>query len=386
MKKIKLLVPYVEAGFGHIMAAKAIADSLEKKYSDYIDVQRIDFFKNYGLPLEKFEKRMCAEVVKYNKDVAYGYVNTFAMDALGGLSLEFVMKCVVKGAYEDGVKRMAELAPDAVLSTHWATNYYAENAENKPYTITYGPDAHLNPFFCYKSDLTLISVPEGYKSALKKKRRFNKDNLKLVPTAIRAEAFDVKKKSKAELREKLGLKNEFTVLVMDGGYGVGLTEKLSKAIVEKDLPVTVIAACGKNADAFGRLSELKPSGKTTLVPLPFCTNIIEYLAASDLYFGKSGSGLAEPAFFGIPTGVTHSANEIEKLIADHYVKTVGIAKRTGTVRKCIKLVRAALDGNAAYAKMQEASGKLQPFGGDGIADAIFSALSAKFNLTENTNE
>ena len=56
------------------------------------------------------------------------------------------------------------------------------------------------------------------------------------------------------------------------------------------------------------------------------------------------------------------------------------------MRKCIKLVRAALDGNAAYAKMQEASGKLQPFGGDGIADAIFSALSAKFNLTEDTNE
>jgi len=205
MKKIKVLVPFAEAGFGHVMAARAIADSLEKRYSDYFAVERIDFFKNYGEPLAAFEKRMRYEVVRYNKDPAYGFINTFAMDVFGNTGMDFVMKRIVKGAFEDGVKRMEELSPDVVVSTHWATDYYAEHMNNKPFTVMYGPDAHLNPFFCYKCDLDMISVPSGYEKAMKLGRRFNEDNLKLVPTAIRKEAFDIAKTDKRELRKKLGI-------------------------------------------------------------------------------------------------------------------------------------------------------------------------------------
>lgn len=380
MEKMKILFPFVEAGFGHIMAEEAICSAFEKKYSDYFEIIRCNFFKDYGEPMLKFEKRMCDEVKRYNKCVLYGYINIAAMNITGRNGSKFVMEHLVPGTYADCMKRMEEISPDVVISTHWATNYYAEHMKNKPYTVMYGPDAHLNKFFRYPCDLDLISIPFGYERAKKFKKRFNDENLKLVPTAIRKEAFETER-DKAKLRQKLGLKDKFTVIVMDGGYGVGLTEKLSHALIKENLPINVIAVCGKNPELYDRLKDLK-GDLTDFYPLPFCQNILEYISASDLYFGKSGSGILEPAFFNVPIVVTHSANTIEKFIADHYIKYVGDAIRIESVKKCVNFVKDTISGGEQYNKLLNSTDKLQKFGGDGIADVIFESLDKRFHLTE----
>ena len=59
MKKIKVLFPFVEAGFGHIIAEKSIADAFEKKYGDYCEVVRSYFYKESGdKAMQKFEKKI----------------------------------------------------------------------------------------------------------------------------------------------------------------------------------------------------------------------------------------------------------------------------------------------------------------------------------------
>ena len=40
MKKIKVLFPFVEAGFGHIMTEKSICDAFEKKYGAVTEIVR----------------------------------------------------------------------------------------------------------------------------------------------------------------------------------------------------------------------------------------------------------------------------------------------------------------------------------------------------------
>lgn len=47
-RKPRVVFPFVEAGFGHIMAEKSIADAFEKKYGEYFEVVRSDFFKESG--------------------------------------------------------------------------------------------------------------------------------------------------------------------------------------------------------------------------------------------------------------------------------------------------------------------------------------------------
>ena len=57
IQKPRVVFPFVEAGFGHIMAERSIADAFEKKYGEYFEVVRSDFFKESGSkPMQKYEK------------------------------------------------------------------------------------------------------------------------------------------------------------------------------------------------------------------------------------------------------------------------------------------------------------------------------------------
>ena len=136
MKKLRIVFPFVEAGFGHMMTERSICDAFEEKYGEYFEIVRSNFFKE-GLndTLIKFEKSMGREVRNYNKCPLYAHLTIFLMDLFGTkIVSRFVMKQTTKGAYHESMKHMEELAPDVVVSTHWSTNYYAEKMEKKPFT------------------------------------------------------------------------------------------------------------------------------------------------------------------------------------------------------------------------------------------------------------
>lgn len=383
MRKIRVLFPFVEAGFGHIMTERSIADAFEKKYGDYCEIIRSNFYRESGSePMGRFEDSLCNEVRKYNKNIAYGYANTLLLKLCGPrLASWFVMRALVPGAYKDSMKYMEELAPDAVISTHWATNYYAEHMENKPYTVMHVPDAHINELFSYPCDFSTISMKEGYESALKNKRRFNPDNLALVPIAIRNEAFDITE-SASELRQRYGYPDRFTIYITEGGYGIGMGEELCKRLIELDLPINVIMACGKNPELYERLSALKTKGNLAFYPYGFTEKALELIAMSDLYLGKSGNGPLEPAFFNVPIVITHSANNIEKLIADHYVSYRKCAVRIFEIDKAIEFIKESLNGSEEYRALKANRVPRECYGGEGIADIIFAKLDERFHLTD----
>lgn len=383
MRKIKVLFPFVEAGFGHIMTERSICDAFEKKYGEYCEIIRSDFFKESGSEaMKKFEERLCKEVRMYNENHLYGYASIFAMNVFGSkISSWFVMKKLIKNAYKDSIKHMEKIAPDVVISTHWATNYYAEQMENKPYTVMYIPDAHANALFRYKSDFSLISMKEGYERARKFKRRYNDENFKLAPFAIRGQAFEITQ-SKQELRKKLGHDDKFTLYVTEGGYGIGMAEELCKRLIEEDLPISVIVVCGKNPELHNRLLQLKSKGNLSFYPYGFCDNVLELIASSDLYLGKSGNGLAEAAFYGVPIVVTHSSNDIEKLIAEHYVTHVKDAVRIFKVNKCVEFIKDAINGGEVYKQLKKNVKPRSEFGGEGIADIIFEEINKKFHIKD----
>ena len=381
MEKIKVLFPFVEAGFGHIMTERSICDAFEKKYGDYCQVIRCNFYQDSGSPaMKKFEERLVKEVRKYSKYNVYGYASILAMNIFGSkISSWFVMEKVVKGAYKDCVKYMEDLEPDVVVSTHWATNYYAVKSSKKPYTVMYIPDAHANALFRYHADLSLISMKEGYDRARRFKRRYNDDNFKLAPFAIRGQAFEVTG-TKQEIRQRLGHDDKFTLYLTEGGYGIGRAEELCKMLIEEDLPISVIVVCGKNPELYERLSKLKSKGNLSFYPYGFCENVLELIASSDLYLGKSGNGLAEAAFYGVPIVVTHSSNDIEKLIAEHYVTHVKDAIRIFNSKKCLEFIKGAINGSQEYLELKSHIKPREEFGGEGIADIIFEEINKKFHL------
>ncbi len=380
MKKIRVLFPYVEAGLGHIMPMRSIAETFEKKYGDRVEVVTSDFFtEGNDRHLIKYEKMISNQVRTYNRFPAIGHTANFFCDFFGATLSSFgAMALISPFAYKRGVAHMKELAPDVVFSTHWVTNYYAEHLKNKPLTVMYCPDAVQNKLFEYHSDLNMISMPSGYRKALKK-RKYTEDNMKMVPFLIRNGAFTVNADKKAA-RRSLGLpEDNFTVLLAEGGYGIGKMEAMVKMLVAEHLPLTVIAVCGKNEKLYREFLSLEVSDEVTFRPYALADNMFELDAASDVFCGKSGNILAEATFFGDPTIVTNCSNMIERNIADHYINTVGCAVKETSAKRAVALIKTfAADPSLLEPYRRAALAYHDNFGSSKAADELWRAIVGRY--------
>ena len=380
MKKIRVLFPFVEAGFGHIMPMKSICETFSEKYGDRVEVISSKFFTESGNKhLEKYEQMISKQVRIYNRHPAVGWLLSGGSEIIGSHLSSFVsMRLFSPVAYKEGVKHMRELEPDVVFSTHWVTNYYAEALEKKPLTVMYCPDATLNQLFSYQSDLCMISMPYGYQKGLRDKR-MNVDNLKFVPFLIRNEAFAVET-DKKELRRELGLpEDKFTVVLAEGGYGIGKMAAICKRIVKMHIPVTIIPVCGKNEKLYNYFQTLRPTGEVTFVPYRFTEKILELEAASDLFCGKSGNILAEATFFGNPAVVTNCSTLIEWYIADHYINAVGSAVKQLRPKKTVKMIEDFINDPSLLDPYRKAAARYhENFGSEAAADLLWEKITETF--------
>ncbi|MBO5926456.1 MAG: hypothetical protein J6Q38_02720 [Clostridia bacterium] len=380
-KKPRVVFAFTEAGLGHIMPLKSIADAFTKKYGNKVEVIRSNFFTESNKPaLIKYEKFLINEVKKQNRHNWYGYASTFLMEIFGSkIDNHALMKWFAKNTYKEAVKHVDELEADTFVSTHWATNYYAVHSKSKPLTLTYVPDAFINPLFRYNCNLTLCSMKTGYDEAKKHKKRYNESNLKLVPFAIRNEAFEFSR-NKKENREILGLPlDKFTITLAEGGYGLGKMEEIIRLIIERDLPITCIPICGKNKALYDKFSNMVCGKNTVLYPLPFTPNLFGYIASSDLFLGKSGNMIAEPTFFGVPSIITKHTTNIEKHIADYYVNYLKCAINLFNPEKIVDKLESFIKNPellAPFIKNAETARDL--YGAEKSADLIFELLKTKY--------
>lgn len=365
------------------MPLKSIADEFERLYGDKAECVRSNFFTEGGdKKLAELENCFKAEVVKHNKSAFYGYMTMLGMDMLGSRgAVNAVMSAWKPGTRKRGIKHMDELEPDLVVSTHWATNYYAKQCKSMPLTANYCPDAQIYDVFRYPCDLMMISTETGYKRALKKHFiRFNKDNLKLVPFLIRNEVFTASTDKKA-MRKKLGFdEDKFTVVLAEGGYGLGKMHKICKIILERDLPVTLVPVCGKNSELFEEFKTFKSKGKTDFRPMGLIKNIFEILATADLFCGKSGASMiAEPCYFGIPQIITKYATSIEQHNGEYYIKTVKSAMKIFKPKKVADKIEEFLHYPERLEPFRKAAeAQHGNYGATKAAEEVFKLLCTKF--------
>ena len=382
--KPRVVFPFVEAGMGHIMPERSIADAFEKKYGAYCEVVRSQFYSETNdKPLVRLERNMCNEVRKYNKNHLYGYFNMFMMGVFGPSVLsKVIMDLYVPGAGKAARKHMEELKPDLVLSTHWSTVYYAEQIESAPINVSYVPDVQIIPLCRYPNDLTLVSTSRGYNDAMKKhKKRFNKDNLRLVPFAIRKQAFEVDLDKKVA-RRVFGLpEDKLTIVLFEGGYGMGRMKEIVEMIARTDMKINVVAICGKNQQLYEYLKDIKPqSENVTLVVEGFCEKTLEYLAAADVWLGKSGaSSIAEATFFGCAAIVTKYATTMERDNAEYYLKDVKNCLKIFDAEQVVQKLQKWLEDPTELRALQENAWKVHElYGSEKTADVLWKLLCERF--------
>ena len=135
-------------------------------------------------------------------------------------------------------------------------------------------------------------MPTGYRRARKMHfRRYNNDNIKLVPFLIRNEAFSVSL-DKRENRRLIGVdEDKFTVVLADGGYGIGKLQPMTEELLKRDLPINLIPVCGRNEELFKHFQTLSSKGNTTFKPYGLADNMLQIIAAADITCGKSGASM-----------------------------------------------------------------------------------------------
>ncbi len=383
MKKPRVLFPFTEAGLGHIVPLRSIADEFERLYGDKVEVVRCNFFtETDNKNLKIFGERLCSQVQTQNKHTSYGFFSTLNMEFWRiHLSTWATMTFLRMGSRRPGIRLMDKYAPDLVFSTHWATNYYAKKCKCKPLTVMYCPDTDVNPLFSYDADIVMVSTPTGYKKALKKHPiRFNENNLKQVPFLIREEAYNVPADKRA-LRLKLGLDpDKFTVVLAEGGYGIGKMEEICNIVLQRGLPVNLVPVCGRNAELYKKFSGLKGQGETNFRPMGMIDNMLEVVASADVFCGKSGANMcAEVCFFGVPMIITKYATTIEEKIGRYYIEYVGnalkIFKPSQVADKLEEFIKnpALLEPYKSAAAAQRVN-----FGATESAKLVFGLLCEKF--------
>ena len=383
MGKPRILFPFTEAGLGHITPLKSIADEFERLYGDKVEVVRSNFFTDAGNKnLEIFEHRMKRNVEIQNKNTVFGIWGTINMEIWGtNIDTWMTMTFLRRGASKAGYKYMDELNPDLVVSTHWATNYYAIKCKKKPLTVMYCPDVEINPLFAYKADIVMVSTPTGYKHARKKHPvRFNDTNLVQVPFLIRDEAYKVTE-DKRELRKKLGFdEDKFTVVLAEGGYGIGKMDEICRIILERDLPVNLVPVCGKNKELYAKLLTVKSKGNTNFKPMGLIDNMLEVVASADIFCGKSGANsCAEACFFGLPMIITKYATTIERYIGKYYENTVGNAlKIFKPVKVADKIEEFIKDPSLMEPYIDAAKAQRSNYGATECANRVFDLLCTKY--------
>ena len=72
MAKNKIMVTFIESGFGHITSAKAISDSLKEKYSDVFEIEDCNIMKE-SEKSKSFEKFLTMQTKATNKIHGYGF-------------------------------------------------------------------------------------------------------------------------------------------------------------------------------------------------------------------------------------------------------------------------------------------------------------------------
>ena len=319
-KKKRILITYIEAGFGHITTANSIADAIEALHDPNIEVIRKYMFSEDPV-LRKTEKRFVKDVKIANMFPWYNRIQMAATHIFGiHNSLPFVVSTVWRRVRENYLRELEKIRPDIIIDTHYLTSFFATQYRDKidPHVkvVTYNPDNNVHNWWNLRVDKFIVNCRMGFDDALK--HDFDRKKLMIVPFVTRKEIMAVTE-DKSYYRTKFNLpQDRFVVMVAAGGYGKSGMNRVIKALMDVKQPITLLAICGTNKHLYNQLQQLKEQtpANIDLRPYEFVNNVYELNRAADMFLTKGGpNAMLDSVLMGIPVGVFYCASHIEKMSA-----------------------------------------------------------------------
>ena len=325
--KISILVTmkgaflYVDAGKGHYIPAKALADSFIRGGDDAV-VENL--FTVYGTAfwnaIAKYSWRCLLHFPRLEPLLTEGSDSAFN---------GFLMKRLVNAPkFQKSFKAWVEREkPDFIVSTNFI------GGEIIPETIK---KLKLDiPVFQYladvfdtpktgvnnKLDMMYVASELGKKNAIAKGQDESKIAICPFPIQYKFEMQAIP--GKREARKKLGLDDEFTILCSLGGEGIASTVLLNR-LAEMKIKCQFVTIGGKSRSTEKKFKEFrKKYPDFNLRMCGFVDNVPDYLAACDMQIEKAGAnGVMESIYCRRPfivTDVLYPFIACKDFIADYPV-------------------------------------------------------------------
>lgn len=295
-KMTKVVIAFFDAGGGHRVAAKALAETIRRQKRPWsIEILNVDDVLEPVDPLYQ-----CAGIHGYE---LYNWTLRRGWTA-GSAQIIPVMHFVIRLLHTRHVQLLRrcwrELAPDLVISVipHFNRALYESlrhEAPEVPFVTVLTDFADYPPHFWFESqDQHLIC---GSELAIEQARAVGAraDRIWRVSGMILHPRFyEPVPEDRLNERRKIGLDPEMPVgLVSFGGYGSESMLKIAQRMAKARMRIQLIFLCGRNQDLFNRMRALD---------LPFPVHIqnqtdkvAHYMWLSDFFIGKPGPGSVSEA-------------------------------------------------------------------------------------------
>lgn len=349
--KLKILLTYVESGFGHISSMDGIYEVLCEKYGDIYDIQKSYVLTEDGFPnLVRMNGFLIKQVQNTNKIPYFGRAIFPFISLLGGHKLlRFFHRQMANKSFRQGLYALRKRDPDVIVSNHYFTNLlaveYKRRVNPNVVIINYNPDPTLHSFWDSRDGIFIVNNPLAYKKALKYK--FKESNLLQVTPSVR-KSVENNKLSREQLREKYGLPTDkFTVVIADGGYMLGRGSKFAKKLIKNGLPITLCIIAGENKKRYKQFkdiedgkSRLKVAPGMTLRTYPFLKEAYELYGAADVFLTKGGpNAVLDSIYMHTPVMINYCPHVIEAGTVKVFVDEHGCGETVYTPKKAIRRIQ-----------------------------------------------
>jgi processive 1,2-diacylglycerol beta-glucosyltransferase len=286
----KVLILSVSAGAGHLRAAEAL-ESAFRLMNAAQEVRHIDTLQYTNKIFRHLYSKAYIEMVNKMPEVLgwlYDHLDKPWKNERRRLALD-------KLNTRPFVKMLKEYQPDITVCTHFLPAEIIswlkakERISCRQSIVVTDFDVHAM-WLCHHYEHYFVALDETRLHLEKLGIPANKITISGIPI----DPVFAEQKNQREMREKLGLRQDVTTILLSaGGFGVGPMEHILKSLIsDMRSPAQVVALCGRNQKLKHRIEHLAASlssdRQLSIKTVGYTTAMDEYMSASDILLGKPG--------------------------------------------------------------------------------------------------
>jgi|WetSurMetagenome_2_1015567.scaffolds.fasta_scaffold210589_1 processive 1,2-diacylglycerol beta-glucosyltransferase len=292
-RRKSILILSATAGAGHVRAGDALMNATRNYFQD-IDIHHEDILNFTSPVFKKLYNDVYVSLVAASPEF-WGYLYNRAGHGRSSKKKSFPVKLFDYLNYKKYLRVIDELQPDAVLCTHFLPYLaIADTIQSTGWKIPFfvaTTDYDVHPLWIHPAIRRYYTASDETAWTI---RSFGIPADMIKTTGIPIMPRFAQHCSRRAIRAALDISEKsFTIMILSGGYGIGVIDKLVPSVAEflgtfsrKKFQLLVI--CGKNQKLYNTLSRASYPGNVSVIVYPFIQNIDELMSASDLLITKSG--------------------------------------------------------------------------------------------------